>query len=269
MTSQSRKYTQLVLEIDAHLRSKWTGSRYGITNAAIAAELGSNPNAVSTALTLLTKIHGSGVTRVKGGHLEFQMPEGYPKELQDMKDSLRTDPPKRTKRSGLTSEVLDWIYDHPKQVFQIKRVADDLGGAHPTSVGNILHRFVDQGLLFSRDELGAGCFYFDPEATAVEQPGDRAQVLVPLEVHGSASGRFTYVPPEDPDAFQPIPPEQTEVTVVRPTVLQEAVTRRVAAVLGEPPKRERMTVERLGTTQAGHTVWRNVDTDTLHIIQDL
>lgn len=272
MTSASRKQIQTYIDVDAYLRSKSQGARFRVTAADVATELNISPSIVATALTYLSRLPGSGLTRVKGGQLEFMMPEAYPNALQAFKDSLHPEDRRpRARRGNLTSEVVAELYkNYRSKLVTIQQLTDGLD-AHPTSVGTILHRLCNEGILQDRSELGRGTFYFEPDDE--RQPSARAI----MDLSPGAFRQPKTVPGipmvVGPGEAKPVPITDERIVFGpgKPGDVALKVTPSpadVAARVERKPPKDKL-YEEVGRTTEGRAVVRNLETGKMGVVMDL
>jgi hypothetical protein len=173
MSSQSRRHAKTIIDVDEYARKLAPdGSRVRLKYQEVAARIQIHRANASGALAALARIEGSGYTRIKGSNgdpraveYEFIMPEHYPKELEEIKRTMRL-PDERGRarpRRTLTSDVIAFLYDLPECHLTARTVAEKLD-ARVTSVGNVLRKLrEDEDFpLFSAPDIGAYTMHWIP-----------------------------------------------------------------------------------------------------------
>jgi predicted transcriptional regulator len=179
------------------------GSRVQVTNDHIATHLNVTVEAATKALQLLTRIEGSGLTRIKslnGNGYEYRMPEKYPSRLGEMRNALLRDEKREQdsrRRGQLTGEILTWIREHPnKMPASIRMIAEEIE-ADPNSVANCLLKLSRNGFI-ERCPIQSGWYQIPAmhdELESLTKPHDYqegsttlAEVLSIAKPEPSASG---------------------------------------------------------------------------------
>src|SRR6266702_2165291 len=106
MSKPATRHARIIIDADAELRRRWTGSRFTVGYREMGDALNIAHGTISPAMLSLSKIAGSGLKRTnRAGTYEYMMPEHYPKELFELKAAMQKSRRTPHRRSGLPSAL--------------------------------------------------------------------------------------------------------------------------------------------------------------------
>ena len=147
---ETTRYAKTIIDADEWLRKTCAnGTRRQVTWKDIAEALNVTNGAASSALAYLSRVEGSGLTRVNKGQgtYEFARPKEHPQQLVELRGSLRQVIPevKMPVRKNLMTEFLAWFNDLPPgQMFTTGTAAEALD-VSVGSAGNCVRRVAEHG----------------------------------------------------------------------------------------------------------------------------
>jgi hypothetical protein len=185
----SRKHGQDMIAADALLRSMCSnGTRIQVRYQELAEKLGITPSVASTVLLGLFQMEGSGLRRIKGGMYEYKTPDGYPRELEELKLFLNTNQP-RVLRPNLTAEIIEHLREkyNPGDLVTIHTMSEELE-ARDGSVANVLQKLVEIGTLELTGYRGTYQVPRQPTLIVDNLSGMQAEIMKQVEEAGGQVG---------------------------------------------------------------------------------